>query len=248
MKESNYIFGIHPCLEALQSGKEIDKVFVKKGLSGEHFTQLMDLLKKTSTPYQFVPVEKLNRITKKNHQGVIAFNALVSYQPIEEVVQQAYERGVVPLILALDGITDVRNMGAIARSAEIAGAHAILVPEKGSAQINPEAMKSSAGALNIIPVCRTASLIQSLKTLRDMGLKLVGATEKGNLSLYDSKLTEPVVLVMGSEDTGISDAAIRICDDLVQIPQQGTIASLNVSAAAAVLLFEVVRHRIVGKV
>jgi 23S rRNA (guanosine2251-2'-O)-methyltransferase len=243
MKESNYIFGIHPCVEALVSGKELDKVFIKKGLSGEHFTRLMELLKETGTPYQFVPVEKLDRITRKNHQGVIAFIALVTYQPIEEVVQLAYERGEVPLVLALDGITDVRNIGAIARSAEIAGAHALLVPEKGSAQINPEAMKSSAGALNVIPVCRSSNLANGLKTLRDMGLKLVGATEKGNMSLYDARLTEPVALVMGSEDTGLSESALRLCEDLVKIPQKGTIASLNVSAAAAVLLFEVVRQR-----
>ncbi len=243
MKESNYIFGIHPCVEALVSGKELDKVFIKKGLSGEHFTRLMELLKETGTPYQFVPVEKLDRITRKNHQGVIAFIALVTYQPIEEVVQLAYERGEVPLVLALDGITDVRNIGAIARSAEIAGAHALLVPEKGSAQINPEAMKSSAGALNVIPVCRSSNLANGLKTLRDMGLKLVGATEKGNMSLYDARLTEPVALVMGSEDTGLSESALRLCEDLVKIPQKGSIASLNVSAAAAVLLFEVVRQR-----
>ena len=243
MKESNYIFGIHPVIEALQSGKELDKVFVKKGLMGDNFTQLMDLLKKTETPHQFVPAEKLNRITRKNHQGVIAFSALISYQPIEEVVQLVYEKGEVPFVLALDGITDVRNMGAIARSAEIAGVDAILVPEKGSAQINPEAMKSSAGALNIISVCRTNNLIQSLKTLRDMGLKLAGATEKGNTPLFDSKLTEPLVMIMGSEDTGLSDPIIRLCDDLIKIPQKGKIGSLNVSAAAAVLVFEVLRQR-----
>lgn len=246
MKESSIIFGIHPCLEALQSEKELDKILVKKGLSGENFTNLMELIKKTGTPYQFVPVEKLDRITRKNHQGVIAFVSLVSYQPVEEVVQLAYEQGEVPFILALDGITDVRNMGAIARSAEVAGVHALLIPDKGSAQINPEAMKSSAGALNLIPVCRTSNMIQSLKTLQQMGLKLAGATEKGNTGLYDSGLTVPLAIVMGSEDTGLSDPVIRLCDELIKIPQKGKIASLNVSAAAAVLVFEVLRQRADG--
>lgn len=243
MKENNIIFGIHPILEALQAGKELEKILIKKGWTGDSLAILLDLVKKTGTPHQFVPVEKLNRITRKNHQGIIAFSSLVAYQPIEEVVQQLYENGQVPLILAMDGITDVRNLGAIARSAEVGGVHALLVPGKGSAQINPEAMKSSAGALNLIPVCRTNDFIKTLRTLREMGLKLVGATEKGSHLIYESALNEPAVIIMGSEDTGLSIPVLRLCDDLVKIPQKGKIGSLNVSAAAAVLVFEAVRQR-----
>ncbi len=243
MKEQPYIFGIHPCLEAISSGREIEKVFIRKGLSGEGFQELFDLIRKTSTPYQMVPVEKLNRITQKNHQGIIALTSLVTYMPVDEVVHRVYERGETPLVVALDGITDVRNMGAIARSAEIAGAHALLVPDKGSAQINPEAMKASAGALNIIPVCRTANLLDTLVELRESGLKIVGASEKGGQLLYESTMTGPIVIVMGSEDTGLSDHVLRMCDDLVKIPQKGKIKSLNVSVAAGVLLFEAVRQR-----
>jgi 23S rRNA (guanosine2251-2'-O)-methyltransferase len=243
MKQSNIIFGIHPCLEALQAGKEIDKILIRKGLSGEHFPMIMDLIKQTGTPYQFVPVEKLNRITRKNHQGIIGFTAMISYQPIEEVVQLVYERGEIPMVVALDGVTDVRNMGAVARSAEVAGAHALLVPDKGSAQINAEAIKSSAGALNLIPVCRTSNLVSTLKSLQEMGLKLIGATEKAEHLLYDTPMVDPVVLIMGSEDLGISNPIIRICDELVKIPQKGQVASLNVSAAAAVMIFEALRQR-----
>lgn len=243
MKESQFVFGIHPCLEALQSGKELDKILIRKGLAGDSLAQLMDLIRQTRTPYQFVPVEKLNRITRKNHQGVIAFTSLVSYQPVEEVVQQVYERGEVPLILALDEITDVRNMGAIARSAEVAGVHALLIPDKGSAQINPETMKSSAGALNLIPVCRTSQFVKTLTTLQEMGLRLIGSSEKAEKIMYEVSLREPMVLIMGSEDTGLSHPVIRICDELVAIPQKGKVASLNVSAAAAVLVFEALRQR-----
>jgi len=245
MKEQPYIFGIHPCLEAISSGKEIEKVFIRKGLSGEGFQELFSLIRKTGTPYQIVPLEKLNRITRKNHQGVIALSSIVIYMPVDEVVQQVFEKGETPLVIALDGITDVRNMGAIARSAEIAGAHALLVPEKGSAQMNADAMKSSAGALNILPVCRTSNLSKELVQLRESGLKIIGASEKGSQMIYDSIMTDPLVIVMGSEDTGLSDNVLRMCDDLVKIPHKGQIKSLNVSAAAAVLLFEAVRQRFI---
>lgn len=247
MKEQAYIFGLHPCFEAISAGKEIEKVFIRKGLSGEKFHELLNLIRETGTPYQFVPIEKLNRISMKNHQGVIALTSLVIYMPIDEVVHRVFEKGETPLIMALDGITDVRNMGAIARSAEVAGAHAILVPDKGSAQINAEAMKSSAGALNIIPVCRATDLTKTLVQLRESGLKIIGVTEKGNLALYESTMVEPLVLVMGSEDTGLSDKVLRMCDELIKIPQKGKIGSLNVSAAAAVILFEAVRQRLTSE-
>ena len=231
-------------MEAYAAGKEMDKVLIKKGLTGDHIKDLMEYIRQSGTPFQIVPIEKLNRITRKNHQGVIAFTALVSYSPIEEVVLRSFENGETPLIIALDGVSDVRNLGAIARSAEIAGAHAILVPEKGSAQINPEAMKSSAGALNIIPISRTSNMAATLKNLRNSGLKIFGASEKAGTTLFELSFTDPLVLVLGSEDQGLSPAILRICDELIKIPQKGKIASLNVSAAAAVMVFEVLRQRL----
>jgi len=237
------LFGLRPVQEAVEAGRNIEKVLLRKGLQGDQFHGILKLIRDSGIPYQFVPVEKLNRITRKNHQGIIAFTALVTYQPLEEVVAQVFESGKDPLIMVLDGITDVRNMGAIARSAEAAGADAILVPEKGSAQINPDAMKTSAGALSLIPVCRTPDLIRSVKYLKDSGLVITGATEKTEKLFYEGDFSGPVALVMGSEDLGISREILDLCGQTVRIPMAGKIASLNVSAAASVLLFEVVRQR-----
>ncbi len=243
MEKQSFLFGIHPILEAFAAGKELDKILIRKGLKGDYLPELMAMIRETGTPYQFVPVEKLNRITKKNHQGVIAFAALVSYSPIEEIVQRVFEAGKIPIVLAMDGITDVRNLGAMARSAEVAGVDALLIPDKGSAQINPEAMKSSAGALNVLPICRTSNLAHTLQELKSAGLKILGATERADQSLYDEDLRDPLVWVMGSEESGMSQNVKMVIDNQVKIPQQGKIASLNVSAATAVLLFETQRQR-----
>jgi 23S rRNA (guanosine2251-2'-O)-methyltransferase len=237
------IFGIRPVLEAINSGKEIDKIMIRKGLTGELSHELMSLLKPSGIPYQFVPVEKLNRITRKNHQGVIAFISLIPYSPIEEIIQGTFERGESPFILLLDGITDVRNFGAIARSAEVAGVHAIVIPEKGGAQINSDAIKTSAGALLSLPVCRSSNLEKTAIDLRVSGLRIIGTSEKAEKLFYQTSMEGPIVLVMGSEDTGISSGLLRICDELVKIPQHGRIKSLNVSAAAAVMIFEAVKQR-----
>jgi len=238
-----YIMGIHPVLETLLSGKEVDKVLIKKGITGDGVREILDILRKTGTPYQFVPIEKLNRISRKNHQGIIAFTSLVSYAPVHEIVQRAFEKGEIPLILALDGVTDVRNLGAIARSAEVVGAHGLLFPDKGMAQINPETMKSSAGAMNLINISRTSNLADSLKELKNAGLRIVGADEKSDKRHYEADLKNPLVLVMGSEEKGLSREVQAICDEMISIPQHGRIQSLNVSAAAAVLLFEIERQR-----
>ncbi len=242
-EQQDYIFGLRPVQEALEAGRNIERILIRKGLQGDLVQPLLQLIRQAGIPYQMVPVEKLNRVTRKNHQGIIAITAMVTYQPFEEVIAQVFESGKDPLILILDGITDVRNMGAIARSAEAAGADAILLPEKGSAQINPDAMKTSAGALSIIPVCRTPDLIRSVKYLKNAGLKITGATEKTDILYYQADFRSPVAIIMGAEDVGISPALLDICDQEVRIPMLGKIASLNVSAAAAVLLFEVVRQR-----
>jgi 23S rRNA (guanosine2251-2'-O)-methyltransferase len=238
----NLLFGIRPVLEAVQSGREVDRVMLKRGLEGELAQRLIALLEEQQIPVQRVPVEKLNALTQKNHQGVAAFASLIAYADFEEVVIRTVERGEALLALLLDGVTDVRNFGAIARSAECAGVHAIAIPVKGAAQINGDALKASAGALNIVPVCRVPSLRSAISYLHNSGVQVAAATEKAGKSLYSLDFTKPTAIVMGSEEAGISPDVLRAADELVRIPLRGSIASLNVSAAAAVVLFEAVRQ------
>lgn len=243
-RESNQmVFGIRAVIEAIKSGKEIESLYIQRGLSGEIFHELKGIVKENGISFQQVPVEKLNRITQKNHQGVIAFISPIIYQRIEDIIPAVYEKGETPLILVLDGITDVRNMGAIARTAECAGVHAIVVPLKGSAQINPDAIKTSAGALYKIPVCRHEHIAKTAAFLQESGLQLVACTEKTNDSVYQPDYTVPTAIIMGSEEDGISNELIRISDHLAKIPMFGEIESLNVSVSAGVLLYEAVRQR-----
>ena len=246
--ESNQmVFGIRAIMEAIRSGKEIENIFLQRGLSGGIILELKSLLKERDIVFQLVPVEKLNRLSTKNHQGAIAFISSISYDKIENIIPDIYEKAQVPLILILDGVTDVRNFGAIARTAECAGVHAIVVPSKGSAQINPDAIKTSAGALYKIPVCRQESLFKTAKFLQESGLQLVACTEKTNDFLYQPDYTGPTAIIMGSEENGISTDLIRISDHLAKIPMFGEIESLNVSVSAGVLLYEAVRQRIAIK-
>lgn len=237
------VFGIRAVIEAIDSGKEIESLFVQRGLGGELFKELKSLLLDRGISYQQVPVEKLDRITRKNHQGVIAVISPIIYQKIEDVIPAIYEQGKVPLILILDGITDVRNLGAIARTATCAGVDAIVVPSKGSAEINPDAIKTSAGALYKIAVCRHESLVHVTKFLQESGLQVVACTEKTNDTIYTPDFTLPTAIVMGAEDTGISDNIIRHADYLAKIPMFGDIASLNVSVSAGVIIYEAIRQR-----
>lgn len=243
MEKENFIYGLHPVTEAIKSGKEIDKIFFKKGMQGSFSAELLQLAKTHQIPFQFVPQEKLDRITRKNHQGVIAMISQISYQSLENLVQMVFEEGKTPLFLILDGITDVRNFGAIARTAECAGVHGIIIPMQGSAQINEEAVRTSAGALLRIPVCREKSLKSTSTFLKESGIMLVAATEHAANHYFGQEYTGPVAIIMGSEETGISPELLRICDQMVKIPMQGEISSLNVSVAAGVLLFEVTRQR-----
>jgi len=190
-----------------------------------------------------VPIEKLNKITTKNHQGVVAFISAVTYQRIEDIIPTIYEEGRMPFIVVLDGVTDVRNFGAIARTCECAGVDAIVIPTKGGAAINADAVKTSAGALLSIPVCREANLTNVLKFLASSGIKIVAATEKASMNYTESSMTEPIAIVMGSEDEGVAPEHLRICDDMIRIPLLGSIDSLNVSVAAGVLIYEAVRQR-----
>jgi 23S rRNA (guanosine2251-2'-O)-methyltransferase len=243
VKNSSYIFGVHAVLEALNAGKDLDKVLVRRGAGSELVKKLLGALGKMEIPVQLVPVEKLNRITGKNHQGVIAFLSEISYVDITTLLPMVYEKGEEPLILLLDGVSDVRNFGAIARSAECAGVHAIVIPASGSAAINADAIKTSAGALHRIPVCRHRDLLTVMRFLQDSGLKIFAASEKAAESMHNTDLTGPAGLIMGSEDTGISQQLLRYADKLVSIPMKGSIASLNVSVASGVVLFEMLRQR-----
>lgn len=237
------IYGLRPVIEAVEAGKEIEKVFFKNGLKGDLFHSLVNLLKQHRIPFQFVPVEKLNRISRINHQGVIALVSSITYHNLEEVITALYEKAEVPLLLILDSITDVGNFGAIARTAACAGVHAILVPTKGGAMVGPDAIKTSSGALHTIPVCRTDNLAESVEYMKNSGLKVVAATEKEGVLYHQAGLTGPSALIMGSEDRGISPALLELSDIRVKIPVFGNIGSLNVSAAASVLLYEFVRQR-----
>ena len=236
------IFGLRPVLEAIDAGREISKVLLRKGLDGDTYRKLTAAMRKYDIPSQVVPSEKLNRVTRKNHQGVIAFVSPVEYVRIENLLPALFEKGETPFIVVCEGVTDTRNIGAIARSAECAGAHAIMLPVKGSAMISADAVKASAGALNHIAVCRTDNLRTTLMFLKNSGLKIIAATEKANDIYYDADLAGPAALLLGAEDTGISPEYLRLADKTVKIPVKGNIHSFNVSAAAAVLMCEIVKQ------
>jgi len=244
VREGNQmVFGIRAVIEAILAGKDIEALYTQRGLGGGLLNELRDVMNEYQITAQQVPVEKLNRITMKNHQGVVAFISPITYQKVENIVQDVFERGEVPLILVLDSITDVRNMGAIARTAECAGVHAIVIPAKGSAQINPDAIKTSAGALYKIPVCRHENLMQTIKFLQESGLQLVCCTQKTNEYIYTPDYTASTAIIMGSEEDGIRNEIIRIADHLAKIPMFGEIESLNVSVSTAVILYEAIRQR-----
>jgi 23S rRNA (guanosine2251-2'-O)-methyltransferase len=244
-KEVNQmIFGLRAVIEAIKDGKDIESLFIQRGLSGELYGELKIVLREFDIPSQQVPVEKLNRITLKNHQGVIAFISPITYQKIEDIIPQIFEKGEVPLIMILDGITDVRNFGAIVRTAECSGVHAIVVPKKNSAQINPDAVKTSAGALYKVPICRHDNLLIILRFLKDSGLQIVSCTEKTDDLIYCPDYTSPTAIIMGAEDEGISFELIRNSDYLTKIPMNGEIESLNVSVSAGIILYEAVRQRL----
>ncbi|MFY9172460.1 MAG: 23S rRNA (guanosine(2251)-2'-O)-methyltransferase RlmB [Petrimonas mucosa] len=243
MKEKEMIFGIRAVIEAAEAGKDIDKVLVKRELSGELFKELQEVLRRYEIPMQKVPLERIDRITRKNHQGVVAFTSAVTYQKLDQIVPFLYEQGKTPLIIVLDGITDVRNFGAIARTCEVAGVDAIVIPARGSVSVNGDAIKTSAGALHSIPVCRENNLKEAVVFLRISGIKVVAASEKAARNYTGTDMSVPVAILMGSEDEGVSPEILRVCDELVKIPQFGTIQSLNVSVAAGVMIYEAVRQR-----
>lgn len=243
MEKSDYIFGIRPVLEAFESSKSIDKIFIKRDINGDLIKEVLQKAHEYDIPVQRVPNEKLNRITMKNHQGVIALISPVRYYNLDNVIAALYEDGKTPLAVILDGVTDARNFGAIARSAECAGADFIVLPERGSASVTSDAVRASAGALFHIPVCREKELVKAIKNLQENGFKVIGASEKGDISYTNVDYTVPVAIVMGAEDKGLSLDILKKCDELAAIPILGKVGSLNVSVACGVMLYEAVRQR-----
>lgn len=242
--KSQVVFGIRAVIEAIESGKQVDKVLMKKDLGGELARELLSVTREYNVPVQRVPVERINKVTRKNHQGVIAFMAAVDYYHVDDIVPALYDEGINPLVVVLDGVTDVRNFGAIARTCECAGVNCIVIPERNSVSVNADAVKTSAGALNYLPVCRLRNLVKAVQYLRDSGFKVMGASEKTDLNYTKADFTGPVAIVLGAEDTGISTDVLKLCDTLVAIPEFGQINSLNVSVAGGIMIYEVVRQRL----
>lgn len=240
----DYVFGIRPVMEALQAGKTIDKIFLQSGLQGPLYIELKTLLSKYKLRANYVPVEKLNRITRKNHQGVIAFISDVPFYKIEDIVPILFEQGRTPFLLMLDRLTDVRNFGAICRTAECVGIDAVIVPEKGAAPINSDAIKTSAGAIYNIKICKQPNLAHTVDFLQQSGIKVLAATEKAQGYIYESDFTEPCCIVMGNEETGLSKEVLHHADEKIKLPIQGNIQSLNVSVAAGAIMYEALRQRL----
>ena len=244
MKNKDIIFGTRPVLEALNSGKTIEKIFIQKNLIKEIIQEIKYLASKNNVHVSLVPKEKLNRITRKNHQGIICYISPISYQPIDEIIQRCYENGKDPIVLILDRITDTRNFGAITRVAESAGVDAIIIPEKGGALITSDAIKTSAGAINYIPICKVISLKKTVSQLKESGLNIISCTESGDKNIYDVDYKIPTAIIFGSEKDGISSSILEISDNKVKIPMYGKIDSLNVSTSTSIILYELVRQRI----
>lgn len=243
LEKNDYIYGIRAVIEAAEAGKEFDKVLISNTLQSALAPELMSALKSRGILIQKVPVEKIDRITRRNHQGVLAILSAVSYCSLATLVPTLFEEGKTPLIVMLDGVTDVRNFGAIARTCECAGVDAMVIARRGGASVTADAMKTSAGALAYLPICRENSIINAVKFLRDCGFQIVAATEKSDIPYTRADFTLPTAIVMGAEDTGISEDVLRFSTARVAIPERGHISSLNVSVAAGVMIYEAVRQR-----
>lgn len=243
-QENNYvIYGMRPVKEAVATGKEIEKILFKQGLEGDQFRELFAEIQGKGIPYQFVPGERIARYGKGHNQGIVAFLSRIDYVPFEEAVEQALAKSDNPIFIMLDGVSDVHNLGAIARTAECAGVSAVIVPAKGGAAINAEAIKASAGALLRINTCRTQNLRVPIYYLKERGFSIVAASEKSDGLIYDIDFTKPTAIIMGSEGKGVSRSVLELCDEKARIPMFGETASLNVSVAASIILFETVRQR-----
>lgn len=243
MEKETTIFGIRAVIEAIKSGENIDKVFLQKGLKGELFTELEQLLKKERLNISYVPVEKLNKLTQKNHQGAVAQIAPISFYELEQLVTEVLESEKTPLFLLLDQLSDVRNFGAIIRTAECTGVSGIIIQKKGGAPVNGDTIKTSAGAIFKIPICKVDHIKDAVFYMQASGVKVIAATEKSEKTLYDISFKEPCAIIMGSEGRGINPSVIKISDETAKLPILGEIESLNVSVACGAFLYEAVRQR-----
>jgi 23S rRNA (guanosine2251-2'-O)-methyltransferase len=243
VEKTDMIYGTRAVMEAILAGKEIEKIMIQSSLANDLIKELISLAREKQVPYTFVPQEKLKRFSTKNHQGVICLLASVTYASLDNLIDRAYSEGREPFLLILDRVTDVRNFGAIARTAECAGVDGIVIGEKGNAPITSDAMKTSAGALNHLSICREKDLKKTMQFLRENGIRIFACTEKASQNIYDVPLSGPIAVIMGSEEDGISEALLRDADELVKIPMKGKIGSLNVSVATGVAVYEIVRTR-----
>lgn len=244
MAKENYIFGMHPVMEAIKAEKEIDKVFIQSDLRGPNITELRKLLKTHNVSSQNLPLGRMNHLYKKNHQGVVAFLSPIQFQPYQEVLSKAFEDGKTPIVLILDRISDVGNFGAICRTAECSGVDCIIVPVKGAAQINAEAIKRSSGAMMNVNICRERDLAAVAENLKEYGLQIIACSEKTDFMIYKGDYKLPTAIVMGSEEDGINSQLLKVADQHLKIPMHGTIGSLNVSVSTGVILYEVIRQRL----
>jgi 23S rRNA (guanosine2251-2'-O)-methyltransferase len=244
MKQSSLVVGRQPLVEAIRSGRAIDKILFQKNIGGDIISEIRELAKEHNIPIQYVPIEKLNGLTRSNHQGVIAFAALINYFDLQQVIDHVTAGGEAPLFIMLDGVTDVRNIGAIARTGVCCGAHAIIIPDKGVGALNEEAMKASAGALERIQVCRVNSLMKAVDTLHLNGIKVFASEMDGSKNIFESDFNGPSCIVMGSEDKGIYPALLKICDERISIPMKNQFESLNVSVATGIILYEAMKQRL----
>lgn len=247
-RKDDFVFGLRPVIEAIEAGKTIDKVFVQNALKGAIYDELKALLAKHKIRPNFVPIEKLNRFTRKNHQGVVAFISDVPFYKIEDVLPQLFEEGKTPFLLILDRLTDVRNFGAICRTAECVGVDVVIIPEKGAAPMNSDAIKTSAGAMYNIKICKEKNLAHTVDFLQQSGIKVFAATEKAKKLIYEVDFVEPCAIVMGNEEMGISKEVLHHSDEKIKLPIQGKTQSLNVSVACGAILYEAVRQRIKNKI
>ncbi|WP_111685502.1 23S rRNA (guanosine(2251)-2'-O)-methyltransferase RlmB [Winogradskyella tangerina] len=243
MKKDTLIFGIRAIIEAIKSGETIDKVFVQKGARSDLFQELERLIRSEGINFSYVPVEKLNRLTRGNHQGAVAQISPIAYHDIDELVMKVFESGETPLFLLLDQLSDVRNFGAIVRTAECTGVSGIIIQKKGSAPINGDTIKTSAGAVFKIPICKVNHIKDAVFHMQSSGIKVIAATEKADDYLYDVSFKEPCAIIMGSEGRGINPSVLKVADHRAKLPIVGEIESLNVSVACGAFLYEAVRQR-----
>ena len=243
MEQKEMMFGTRTVIEAIKAGRDIEKIFIQSGLNNDLAKELINLAKSRGVPFTFVPLPKLNSLSTKNHQGVICMLSAVQFAPLENIIDKIYSEGREPFFLILDRITDVRNFGAIARTAECAGLDGIIISDTGNAPITGDAMKTSAGALSYLPVCRTSNMKKTIQYLKESGIQVIACTEKADKALYEVDFKAPVALIVGSEEDGISNQLLKEADHVVKIPMKGKIESLNVSVAVGIAIYEVLRQK-----